>query len=161
MQTIKIEKVSKEAFKEFGQLIAFPIKEKPTVEVETVTFWKQQVMFNIDGGEVEVGVLKVRKHDMIFDDFENHFKTATGLISLDGDFALAVSTPEDKIPNTKDIKAFEFKKNQLVLLDEKCWHGVAYPIDTDEITVLVIFKKGSLEDDTVFEKLDQPCKLTF
>ena len=161
MQTIKIEKITRETFKPYGQLIEFPVKEEPTVEVETVTFWKQQVMFNIDGGEVEVGVLKVRKHAMIFDEFENHFKTATGLISLDGDFALAVADPADEIPKTDTIKAYKFKKNQLVLMDEKCWHGVAYPIDTDEITVLVIFKKGSLDDDTVFEKLDQSCELVF
>jgi len=157
---VKIENISKESFKEFGEVIEMPVKSEPTVAVETVTFWKQQAMFAIDG-EIEVGVLKVKKMDMVFDELENHFKTATGLICLDGDCVIGVTSPADAVPSASDVKAFMVPQGQLFVLAEKCWHSPTYPVDKDEITLLVIFKKDSLDNDTVFEPINDQCELVF
>lgn len=155
-----IEVIAKDAFREFGQVIEMPVQEAPTIAAETVMFWKQQAMFSI-AGETEVGVLKVKKQAMVFDQVENHFNTATGLICLDGDCVIGVTTPSDEVPKADDIKAFRVPKGQLMVLAEKCWHSATYPLDQDEITLLVIFQKDTLDNDTVFEDLDQPCELVF
>jgi len=157
---INIEKISKETFEEFGQIIEMPVQSEPTVAVETVTFWKQQAMFAIDG-DIEVGVLKVKKMAMVFDELENHFKTATGLICLDGDCVIGVTQPSDEVPLASDIKAFLVPQGQLFVLAEKCWHTATYPVDKDEITLLVLFKKDSLDNDTVFEAINESCQLVF
>ena len=156
----KIEPISKDAFKAYGQVIEIPVPEEPTVSTDTVTFWKQQSVFAISG-ETQVGVLKVRKMNMMFDEMENHFKTPTALICLDGDFVVAVAEPSNMVPKAEAVRAFRAKKAQLVVLAEKCWHSIMYPVDQDEITVLVVFNKDALEEDTVFEDLDQPCKLSY
>jgi ureidoglycolate hydrolase len=156
----KIEPISKDAFKAYGQVIELPVEEEPTVSTDSVTFWKQQSVFSISG-ETQIGVLKVRKMDMVFDELENHFKTPTGLICLDGDFVVAVAEPSDTVPKAEEVRAFRAKKSQLVVLAEKCWHSIMYPVDQDEITVFVIFDNNALEDDTVFEALNRPCELGF
>ena len=156
----KIEAITKEAFATFGQVIDFPIQSEPTIAVPTVNFWKQQAFLSIDG-EVEVGVLNIKKMDMEYDELENHFQTQTGLISLTGDWAIGVTTPSDDIPKAEDVKAFRVKKNQLVVLADKCWHTAPYAVDIAENTMLVIAKKDFLDDDTVYEKIDQHGKLVF
>ncbi|WP_076420073.1 ureidoglycolate lyase [Colwellia sp. UCD-KL20] len=157
---LAIENVSKEAFQPYGQLIEMPVKDDPTIAVENVTFWKQQAMFSIKG-ETEVGVLKIKKQDMVFDQLENHFKTATGIICLDGDCAIAVAPPSDDIPNVDTLKAYTIPQGQLFVLAEKCWHSATYPIDKDEITLLIIFQKDALDNDTVFEDISESVELTF
>lgn len=155
---IKIEKVNKDVFSPYGEIIEMPVNTEPTVDVETVKFWKQQAMFAIEG-ETEVGVLKIKRMDMIFNELENHFKTATGLICLDGDCAIAVAPPTDELPAANEIKAFKIEKGQFFVLAEKCWHSATYPLDQDEITLLVFFKKDSLDVDTVFEDMGQQFEL--
>jgi ureidoglycolate hydrolase len=156
----KITTISKATFKEFGQVIEMPVNQEPTIEVETVKFWKQQAMFTIEG-ETEIGVLKINKQAMVFDQLENHFKTPTGLICLDGDCVIGVTSPADEVPKADDVNAFLVPQGQLFVLAEKCWHSATYPVDKDEITLLVIFQKDALDNDTVFEDIDQSCELVF
>ena len=157
---LAIENVSKEVFQSYGQLIEMPVKDDPATAVEHVTVGKQQAMFSIKG-ETEVGVLKIKKQDMVFDQLENHFKTATGIICLDGDCVIAVAPPSDDIPNVDTLKAYTIPQGQLFVLAEKCWHSATYPIDKDEITLLIIFQKDALDNDTVFEDISESVELTF
>lgn len=154
----KIEPITKEAFAAFGQVIDMPPEIEPTVDVPTVSFWKQQATLSAEG-ELEVGFLNVKNMDMDFDELENHFKTQTGLICLSGDWAIGVTTPGDEVPKAADVKAFRIPKGQLIVLHEKCWHTAPYPVEHAESTMLVICKKDFLDEDTVFEKIDQPGEL--
>jgi len=158
MVELKPKIVSADNFEPYGQLIKTPDDRPPTVENEQVTFWKQQANYLIDG-DTEIGVLKVRKHNMDFNELENHFKTPTILICLDGSYILPVALPSNEVPEIESVKAFIVPKGQSVVLAEKCWHGATYPIDQEEITLLVIFKKGSLENDTVFKPLNGNCRI--
>ncbi len=158
MVTIIPETISQEKFKPYGQLIQVPTDMEPTVHNDQVTFWKQQAEYRIEE-ETEIGVLKVRKQNMIFDELENHYDTPTTLICLDGSFILPVAPPSGHIPSSDSLKAFYVSKGQAIILAEKCWHGATYPVDQDEITLLVIFQKDALDNDTVYKPLDQTCKI--
>lgn len=155
---IRIEPITKEAFAEFGQLIDMPPKTEPTISVPIVNFWKQQAIFSAEG-ELEVGVLNVKNTDWDFDELENHFKTQTGLICLSGDWAIGVAPPSDAVPTAGSMKAFRIPQGQLVVLHEKCWHTAPYPVEHAESSMLVICKKDFLDNDTVFEKIDQSAEL--
>jgi ureidoglycolate hydrolase len=158
MYDIKVLELTREKFSPYGQVVEVPASGQPTIEVETVKFWKQQAIYST-GEKTEVGVLMVKQQEMIFEELENHFKTPTILLCLDGDFILPVAPPSDDLPSPSEVVAFRVPKNQMVIMAEKCWHGVAYPADKEEITLLVIFRENSLDDDTVFEPLDDKCKV--
>lgn len=153
---VKIQKATKENFEKYGAIIPLDSLPTPTVDVTNVKFWAQQLGVDF-GGELEVGVLQVKKHPMVFSELENHFKTPTLMISLNGDFILPLAPCQDDIPAVDTIEALEIKQGELYLMNEKCWHGEVYPTDKEELTLLVFLKKGTLDDDTVYEKLSEEC----
>jgi len=155
---IEVKQITLENFKPYGQLVKVPELSEPTVQNEQITFWKQQASFFIDG-KTEIGVLKVRKHEMVFNLLENHFKTPTILICLDGAFIIPVAPPSDNVPKVEEIEAFKVSKGQALVLSDKCWHGTTYPVDKEEITLLVIFKENTFDDDTVNEVIDANCRI--
>lgn len=158
MHEVKILKFNKKNFNLYGHLVEIPAPGQPTIETNVVKFWKQQAIFAM-GEKIEVGVLTLKKQEMVFNELENHFKTPTLLLCLDGDFILPVAPPSDNIPSASEVVAFQVPKNQTVVLAEKCWHGVTYPIDKDTITLLVFFKEDSLDEDTVYKSLDKKCTI--
>lgn len=158
MKKISVQRATKENFAKYGTIIPLDDLGAATIDVGIVQFWAHQLGVDF-GGEIEVGVLQVKKHDMVFSELENHFKTPTLMISLNGDFVLPLAPCQDDIPNVDEIEALEIKQNELYLMNEKCWHGEVYPTDKEQLTLLVFLKKGSLDDDTVYEKLSEECEL--
>lgn len=156
MKEIKVSLLSQNDFTRYGQIIDLNNLGPASINTEMVKFWKQQIDVDFNG-EIEIGVLKVKKHKMLFDEMENHFKTPTIMMSLNGDFFFPMATCKDDVPDVEEIKVFRIKENQLYMMNPKCWHGEVYPIDKDELTLMVFLKKGSLDNDTVYEKLSQKC----
>ncbi len=154
-----IEPITPAVFREYGQVIQLPAPGEPAIAVENVNFWKQQAVLSVDG-DVEIGVLSIRKMPMVFSELENHFESQTGLVCLSGDWAIGVATPGDEVPKSRELQAFRVPKFQYVILDEKCWHTGPYPVDHEEMTMLVFCKKNFLDDDTVYENIDQQVELT-
>ncbi len=153
---IQVKRATKESFKKYGAIISLENKGEATIDVGIVKFWAQQLGVDF-GGEIEIGVLQVKKHPMVFSELENHFKTPTLMISLTGDFILPLAPCQDEVPAVESIEALEIKQGELYLMNEKCWHGEVYPTDKEELTLLVFLKKGTLDDDTVYEKLSEEC----
>ncbi len=158
MKEIKVFPLSPDNFTQYGQIIDLNDLGPATIDTAVVQFWKQKVEVDFDGG-IEIGVLKVKKHEMIFDELENHFETPTVMMSLNGDFLFPVAPCKDEIPDVDEIEVFKLKENQLYMMNPKCWHGEVYPIEKDKLTLLVFLKNGSLDNDTVFEKLPEQCTI--
>jgi len=158
MKELKKSMLSRDKFAQYGQIIDLEDLGPETINTGVVKFWRQQVEIEFDG-EIEIGVLKVKKHEMLFDVLENHFKTPTIMMSLNGDFLFPVAPCKDEVPGVDEIEVFKIEENQLYMMNPKCWHGEVYPIDKDELTLLVFLKKGSLDADTVYEKLSEQCKI--
>lgn len=153
---LSIKKIESIRFNKYGQFVDNNSTSEPDIKTDQVSFWKAQAKIFL-GDEIEIGVLKVKKHDMVFNELENHFKTPTLLIALNGSYAIPVAPPSDEIPSAKEIEVFEVSEGQSILLKEKAWHGTTYPLNMSEITILVIFKKGTLDDDTVYKMIDEKC----
>ena len=79
MHEVNVLQLTKENFNPYGKVVEVPASGQPTIEVETVKFWKQQAIFSM-GEKIEVGVLIVKKQEMAFNELENHFKTPTILL---------------------------------------------------------------------------------
>lgn len=150
------KQASKENFAKYGEIIMLDNLGEASIDVDIVKFWKQQVAVDFEDA-CEVGVLRVKKHDMTFSELENHFQTPTLMICLDGDFVLPLAPCQRELPAVSDIEALIIKKGQLYKMNPMCWHGEVYPIDKEVLTLLVFLKKGAVDDDTVYEKLSETC----
>lgn len=155
---IKIKKATPEEFGKYGQLVELSPSAKADISTGSVTFWKQQASFFIKGN-TEIGILKVKKSEMVFKELENHFITPTVLIPIDDDFIIPVAGPSDEIPSSKEVESFHITKDQFVVLAPKTWHGATYPLTERDITILVIFEENTLDYDTVYKPLDEECSL--
>ncbi|MEX0982073.1 MAG: ureidoglycolate lyase [Bacteroidales bacterium] len=158
MTEIKVSLLSRDDFASYGKIIDLNDLGPASINTEIVKFWKQQVEVDFEG-EIEIGVLKVKQHEMLFDELENHFKTPTIMMSLTGDFLFPIAPCKDEVPDVEEIKVFRMRENQLYMMNPKCWHGEVYPIDKDELTLMVFLKKGSLDNDTVYKKLSEQCMI--
>jgi len=65
MKEIKVGVLSRDNFAQYGQIIDLNNLGPSTINTAVVQFWKQQVEVDFDA-EIEIGVLKVKKHEMRF-----------------------------------------------------------------------------------------------
>ncbi len=155
---IKTKKLTSDDFMQYGQVISIPTSLLPTIKNEEITYWKQQAVLDIDG-PIEIGILKVKKHEMVFSQMEKHLKTPEMLIGLDGAFIIPVTSMFKEKPEVKKIEAFEVAICQAIIMSPHCWHWTPCPVDKSEITILVIFKDNTSQNDIVIKDLDQECKI--
>jgi len=154
---VKIKKLSPVSFKQYGQVIEMSQSLEPTITNEQIAYWKQQAILNIDGA-IEVGVLKVKKHDTVFNQMEKHLETPEMLIGLNGAFIVPVA-PSSEMPKANKVEAFEVGAGQAVVMSANCWHWTPCPVDKSEITILVVFKDNSSQNDLVIKDLEQECRI--
>jgi len=155
---IEIQPLTIEKFKRYGQVVMPPETAEPTIANDDLTYWKQQALVKIKG-DIEIGVLKVKKHEMMFNEMEKHNETPEMLIGLDGDFVVPVAPPSEDIPSLEQIEAFHVKHGQAIIMDTDCWHGGPKPLDKNEVTILVIFKDNTSQNDLVLKELREPCRI--
>jgi len=153
---IKVQKLTAEAFAQYGQVINLSPAAEPTAGSDDFSYWKQQLVFDITG-PAEIGVLKTKKHEMIFDQIEQHTETPEILIGLGGGFIIPVAPPSDDVPDPEKIEAFEVSANQAIMMKTNCWHWLPNPADKDELTIMVLFKNNTSADDLVIKDLPLQC----
>lgn len=155
---IRAKKLTAEDFAKYGEVIDLSPSVEPTVSAEVLDYWKQQAVFSIDG-PAEIGVLKVKKHEMVFEKMEQHTETPEILIGQGGGFVVPVAPPSDDVPSPDKIEAFEVGPRQAIMLKRSCWHWVPNPADKDELTILVLFKDNTSADDLVVKDIAEQCKV--
>jgi ureidoglycolate hydrolase len=155
---VQIKQLTVEHFKPYGQVIEVPASLESTISNEQITYWKQQAILNIDG-PIEIGVLKVKQHDMVFNQMEKHEETPEMLIGLDGAFIVPVAPSTLETPEADKVEAFEVGVGQAVVMSTNCWHWTPCPVGKSEITILVLFKDNTSQNDLVIKDLEQECKI--
>ena len=155
---IQVKKLNADVFKKFGQIVQLPPAQQPTMAGDCFAYFKQQAVFNIEG-QTEIGILKIKKHNMNFSQMEKHIQTPEILVSLDGAFILPVAPPSEDAPMPEQIEAFKVPQNHAVVMDPSCWHWLPNPADKDEITIMVIFKDNTSQDDLVIQDLSEECRI--
>ena len=155
---IRAKKLTVEAFDTFGVIVETP-KREPTFQEDKFTYWKQVLQLQM--GEVEVGILKVRTYDLLLNKMERHAETAEMLIPVDGSIIVPVAPPSDTRPNAALAEAFVVEKGQAVVLGSNCWHWIPCPVDKPEVTIMVIFKNNTSETDLIIEELTENCKVIY
>ncbi len=155
---IKAKKVTAEGFKKYGQVVELQPGAEAAVSEKDFEYWKQQAVFRTEGS-CEIGVLKVKKHDMAFGQMEQHTETPEVLIGVDGGFVVPVGSVSEDVPAVGDIEAFEVGQGQAIVMDKSCWHWVPNPVDKDEVTVLVLFRNNTSANDLVIKDLSEQCEV--
>ena len=145
MKEIKAEELTKENFKKFGTVVNTP-KTQPSLKSGYVP---NLATFYIDG-EAEIGVCTIHKSTEPMKRMERHLRTMEIFVSIEGDFLLAMSRPQnpadpENIPQAEEVKVFHVKEGQTVVMKPGSWHSV---LSLDERCIfLIIFKKDTAKED--------------
>lgn len=145
---IAAQPLAEPAFRTFGQIVTVPENTPPTIETGVVRYWGGLAKTRIHE-EIEFGLLTVRARDREVAEMERHSKTPEFLVSLSGDFWLAVapiSTAGSTHPVAGGVKVFLVKQGQGVVLRQGVWHAQPFPVK-EECELLVALRDGTFKRD--------------
>ena len=144
---IQIQPLTEEAFAPFGKAVIQP-SDGATAADETFSFWSDVANYGIDG-DTEVGYCTVyRGPEDVVDWMERHDRTPEMLLPIGGPFVLPVMT------NDGVVQAFRVDIGQAVIIGAGVWHSACKPVDADEATYFVVFRRGTPREDVTKQNID-------
>ncbi|NLW07998.1 MAG: ureidoglycolate hydrolase [Clostridia bacterium] len=130
---IKVQPLTKEAFKPFGHVILRdpgvpPFKPTPPQFID-------RMPFEVDDGEAEFVYALLKRREFTFSTLERHIKVTQGFFPLFGGPAIiTVAPPTDNndpeaLPAPDSVKAFLLESYTAFVLHRGVWHGTIMPLE--------------------------------
>lgn len=147
---IKAKIITNQNFSPFGKVVT-GVSGYPTSQAADYKFWSDIMSYQIEG-ETEVGICSVYRQDETkINGMERHIYTPEVLIPIDSSFVIPLLKDKEK---PEMAEAFTVHTGQAIAISEKIWHGACIPVDKNECSYFVIFKKGTPFKDV--EKTNLP-----
>ena len=138
--------LSPQNFRPFGTVAVLP-ETQPLAADETFEFWSDVAHYGIEG-ETEIGFCTVYARDGRVDWMERHDRTPELLVPIDGPFILPVMTDDGR------VEAFRAEPGTAVVIGQSVWHSACHPVDGNEATYFVIFRRGTPQEDVTKQDLE-------
>lgn len=132
------DRITPENFRPYGTVASLP-QGAPLAADNTFKFWSDVADFEIDG-ETEIGFCTVFRNDRV-DWMERHDRTPEVIIPIDGPVVLPVMTQDEH------VAAFRVDVGEAAVIGRGVWHSACKPVDGDESTYFVIFRRGTPAED--------------
>lgn len=152
MKTIKVQKLTKEAFAPFGEVLTVEGREAGGNPASH--YWYPQVVVIDD--PTSINLMRVVSHDFVLKDFEAHDHTTENLIAMDGDLIVGMAPAGDL--KAENVTAFYIPCGLGISLKPSVWHAVPFAVGKDVMSVC-IFKNNTSYDDIYFDALDEELGL--
>ena len=153
MKTIKVQKLTKEAFAPFGEVLTVEGREAGGNPASHL--WYPQVVVIDD--PTSINLMRVIQHDFVLKDFEGHDHTTENLIAMDGDLIVGMA-PAGEL-KAENVTAFYIPCGLGISLKPSVWHAVPFAVSKDVMSVC-IFKNNTSHDDIYFDSLEEEIGLT-
>lgn len=155
--------VTKDNFKEMGQVITIPNPLETTAQLNGKGFKHFAELAFFEGhGQIEFGITMFDQRTMEVDSLEQHAGTPELLLALDGPFVMPVAPMIIKegvqLPDETKLFAVRVEQGQGVIFKQGFWHWAPFPI-TYQSSVLVGFLPKTWEHDIVIKKLKEPVRI--
>jgi ureidoglycolate lyase len=137
-----VQKANTMNFRKYGKVVNVP-EGSPTSQDSSYKFWSDIANYKIEG-ETEIGICTVFKQEKISDKVERHLNTPEILIPIDAPFILPVL--EDG-KEKSDMEFFEVGIGEAVVINEAVWHGACLPVNKNESSYFVIFRRNTPGED--------------
>ena len=138
MITIKVEKLTKNAFAPFGEFYKMDNPDGYALQGEIHSFYPDRITAS-QGRNVAYSSLVVRKPErIIVKQVEYHTTTCELILPLNDNMIIHVAQPSCGKPIPDETHAFLVPKNTLVKLKECVWHLAPIPANKDELFAMII-----------------------
>ncbi|HIX30543.1 MAG TPA: ureidoglycolate lyase [Firmicutes bacterium] len=152
MKTIKVQKLTKEAFAPYGEVLTTEGREAGG-NPATHQWYPQAVIID---APTSINLMRVLQHDFVLKDFEAHDHTTENLIAMDGDLIVGMAAAGDL--KEENVTAFYIPCGLGISLKPSVWHAVPMAVGKDVMSVC-IFKNNTSHDDIYFASLPEDIGL--
>ena len=147
MKTIKVEKLSVEAFAPYGEYYTMDKPDGHPLCGAIHRFYPDRVTA-YQGGNVGFSAITVKKPEtMLITQIEYHTTTAELIMPLNDDMILHVAQPSAAAPITEKTRAFLVPKHTLIKMKACVWHLAPLPANADELSALIILPECTYMND--------------
>jgi ureidoglycolate hydrolase len=106
-------------------------------------------------GRLECGTRPLRLSKL-----ERHLRTPEFLSAVEGDAVVCAAPPQEpRGGKLADIRAILVRKGQAVVLATGAWHWIPYPLQKGGCRFLVVFRRGTGDDDLHFCELSESVEI--
>lgn len=144
---------------QWGQAILRPTGEA-TFHSEIFSFWDAIASFPFRG-EAGIGWFELTRRPFTGNEVERHCLTPEALLCIQGSAVCFVGEPAD--PEHIDVQkfgAFCIEQEQGFIFSPGTWHAIPFPM-TEKTVFLVIFRKGTPQEDLQILNLEQAKGIRF
>jgi len=155
---IKVEKLTPEAFSEFGSYVNVYETDK-NKDGDLSYYADQTAMLSDHCNLAGFSVCGLNKRPMRMDILEIHEHTEEAEFIVDGDCALMAGGRSGYKPDSASFKAFLIPKGTLVRFKKFVWHFAPFPVDRDRVMALTVLPPFTYTNDTIVVKLEEAIEL--
>ena len=148
---IKAEKLTKEKFAPYGDLIGFQ-DSTPLISNDILKFWPCQSLTDTESGVCQFAWLEIECQKInICEKLDRHLSSNEANIPIKGQSIIVVALAED-INNTKSqinlnsIKTFILNAKQAINIKRGIWHSAPFAISSKASFVVVFDKEVHIKD---------------
>lgn len=146
---IKPERMNSEIFTGYGQYINGTNMKKNNND--DYIYLRELGIF--EDKEISIGYLTAYKRDGVFKSMERHKYTQEMLVVLSGSGTMLFAKPSDD-PND-GIVALQVRAGDAFIMLPATWHGLILPEDCESVDLLVVFKRGTEDNDIEMKNLNE------
>jgi len=148
---LRVQELSAETFKEFGQVSVAPPTVKPEHSCDEYDWWSDVMVFDSIKEKYGVGFSRIKKTPLRQTCSERHMSTPECLLAVNGDMYIIVGPPDypdepARLPDLSRFAAFKIKAGEAILMNPGVWHYACIPLK-DESYMYCIFSTGTGDND--------------
>ncbi len=152
---LQILGLSKESFKEFGEVIA--TEGRTPVAGDDNFNWFEGLGVYEGMDNVSVNILECKQRQMKIDKLESHLRTPEAIIPMGGVDVIAVVAPAGELDESR-MKAFLIPGDKGVVLNSGVRHFIPYPL-VGNANCIIVFRHGTGANDMLVEQLSDDYQL--
>lgn len=161
MKTIKIEKLTAEAFAPYGTFVDVVNPSTPCLGGPVHTFYRDASRhysdFNLPVG---FSPLVVKEHGRTVTSVEYHNRSCEGIMPVTDDAIIHVSPASGGVYDVNQTKAFLVPKGTVVTLYPGVFHLLPLPVKEAELNCLIILPERAYVNDFYSFDLDEANQFT-
>lgn len=147
MNRINYQRISGGGFRPYGSS-AVPPEGAPLAADDTFKYWSDVASYYVEG-ETEIGYCTVYRQDRnVVDWMEQHLRTPEILIPIDRPLVLPVMSDKGH------VEAFRAERGEAVVIAPGVWHSACKPLDGEEASYFVIFRRGTPREDVTKKDIE-------
>jgi len=156
---LKAERLSKEAFSEFGFYADLQDPKSNRFGESPVEFFPDIVQMHLPVNVASISSVVVYPREYVIDGTEYHSHTCEATLPIDGDMLIHVGPPtKGDVPYDR-MRVFRVPRGTIVVLKPGVWHGAPFAADGKRQSALVILSERAYANDCFFVAIPEEKRL--